>query len=154
MFKGYVDPEEIFSAIFGGERFVPIIGDISLGKDMKEALQKAEEVEEIEDSTPIAKDAKGREILTPEQKAKREEQKAKKEALEKQVNAEVRKAELYLSPRLNFLLFQKAKAREERIQKLVEQLERKLSIYVESATGPNDQDVGKSWREICRLEAE
>jgi hypothetical protein len=34
-----VDPEEIFSAIFGGERFVPIIGHISLGKDMKDALQ-------------------------------------------------------------------------------------------------------------------
>jgi DnaJ-class molecular chaperone len=37
-----VDPEEIFSAIFGGERFVPIIGHISLGKDMKEALQNEE----------------------------------------------------------------------------------------------------------------
>lgn len=34
-----MDPEEIFSAIFGGERFVPIIGHISLGRDMKDALQ-------------------------------------------------------------------------------------------------------------------
>ncbi|CAE6466814.1 unnamed protein product [Rhizoctonia solani] len=40
--SGFVDPEEIFSAIFGGERFVPIIGHISLGKDMKDALQNEE----------------------------------------------------------------------------------------------------------------
>ncbi|KAG9016557.1 hypothetical protein FRB95_006663 [Tulasnella sp. JGI-2019a] len=33
---GYVDPEEVFSAIFGGDRFIPLIGEISLGKDMKE----------------------------------------------------------------------------------------------------------------------
>src|ERR1700712_339700 len=29
---GFVDPEEIFGAMFGGERFAPIIGQISLAK--------------------------------------------------------------------------------------------------------------------------
>ncbi|KAG8913620.1 hypothetical protein FRC00_001985 [Tulasnella sp. 408] len=134
---GYVDPEEVFSAIFGGDRFVPIIGEISLGKEMKEALQQAEEAEEeeasattIEGSTPVQRDSKGKPILSPEQKAKKLEK-------EKKIAAE------------------KARLREERVKKLVENLDRKLSIYVESVTGaPTDAEVAKSWREICRLEAE
>ncbi|KAG8911514.1 hypothetical protein FRC01_005674 [Tulasnella sp. 417] len=134
---GYVDPEEVFSAIFGGDRFVPIIGEISLGKEMKEALQQAEEAEEeessantIEGSTPVHRDSKGKPILSPEQRAKKLEK-------EKKIAAE------------------KARLREERVKKLVENLDRKLSIYVESVTGaPTDAEVAKSWREICRLEAE
>ena len=66
---GFVDPEEIFGSIFGGERFVPIIGHISLAKDMKAALQE----EEDNESENVQRDAKGREILSPEEKARREE---------------------------------------------------------------------------------
>lgn len=73
---GFVDPEEIFSTIFGGERFLPIIGQISLAKDMKAALQEEEDNEEV-----VQRDAKGREILSPEEKARREE-KARKVAAE------------------------------------------------------------------------
>ncbi|KAI0366481.1 DnaJ-domain-containing protein [Pilatotrama ljubarskyi] len=122
---GFVDPEEIFSTIFGGERFVPIIGHISLAKDMKAALQEEEENE----SENVPRDAKGREILSPEEKARREE-KARKAAAEK------------------------AAARAERVQKLVENLDRKLSIFTESAASPNDPQVSESFRTICRLEAE
>lgn len=78
---GFVDPEEVFGTIFGGDRFVPIIGHISLAKDMKAALQEAEETEEDADGKPIQRDAKGREILSPEEKARREE-KARKTAAE------------------------------------------------------------------------
>lgn len=70
--------------IFGGERFEPIIGHISLAKDMKTALQEADELEgegEGEGGRKIMRDAKGREIITPEEKAKREE-KARKIAAE------------------------------------------------------------------------
>lgn len=49
---------------------------------------------------------------------------------------------------------QKAAARKERVDKLVEQLERKLGIFAESATGPNDPQVTQSYRQICQLEAE
>ena len=49
---------------------------------------------------------------------------------------------------------QKAAAREVRVKKLVENLELKLSIFTESATGPNDKEVTESWRTICNLEAE
>lgn len=81
---GFMDPEEVFSAIFGGERFVPIIGDISLGKEMKSALQEADEAEQgvADGSGPKRlKDSKGKDVLTPEEKAKKEE-KDKKAAAE------------------------------------------------------------------------
>jgi hypothetical protein len=63
---------KVFGAIFGGERFIPIIGNISLAHDMKTALQEADELE-----TPVQRDAKGREILSPEEKARREEKQRK-----------------------------------------------------------------------------
>ncbi|KAF8321237.1 DnaJ-domain-containing protein [Clavulina sp. PMI_390] len=129
---GFVDPEEIFSSIFGGERFVAIIGDISLGKEMKSALQEADEAEEAEGTGPKrVKDAKGKDILSPEEKAKKEEKDRKAAA-------------------------ERAAAREARVSKLVENLERKLSIYTESATGvaASDVDVMRSWKQICAIEAE
>ncbi|KAK1232066.1 DnaJ-like protein [Marasmius sp. AFHP31] len=125
---GYVDPEEVFSAIFGGERFVPIIGQISLARDMKTALQEAEEADPDGDGKRL-KDSKGRDILTEEEKARKDEKDRKKAA-------------------------ERAAARAERVNKLVENLERKLSIFTESATGVNDQDVTRSWKTICELEAE
>ncbi|KAG2113481.1 DnaJ-domain-containing protein [Suillus discolor] len=125
---GFVDPEEIFGAMFGGERFAPIIGQISLAKDMKAALQEVEENED-EDNKDVKRDAKGKEILSEEEKARKEEK-------EKKLAAE------------------KAAARAERVQKLVENLGRKLSIFTESATSPYDPDVTNSWRTICQLEAE
>jgi hypothetical protein len=49
---------------------------------------------------------------------------------------------------------QKAAVRAERVQKLVDNLERKLGIFTESATGPGDLDVLNSWKTICELETE
>lgn len=69
---GYVDPEEVFGAIFGGDRFTPIIGQISLARDMKAALQEADEALE-EGEMKRQKDAKGRDIISPEEKAKKDE---------------------------------------------------------------------------------
>ncbi|KAI6012205.1 DnaJ-domain-containing protein [Pisolithus marmoratus] len=124
---GFVDPEELFSAIFGGERFVPIIGQISLARDMKAALQEAEEAEEA-NAKEVKRDAKGKEIISGEEKARREEK-------ERKTNAE------------------KAAARAERVGKLVENLERKLAIFTESASGPDDLNVITSWRHLCQMEA-
>ncbi|KAJ6510449.1 X-domain of DnaJ-containing-domain-containing protein [Mycena sanguinolenta] len=128
---GFVDPEEVFGAIFGGDRFIPIIGQISLARDMKAALQEADEAEAEEAARAGTRllDAKGRPVIS-------EEEKAAKEAKNRVKSAE------------------KAKMREERIKQLVENLDRKLSIFTESATGPNDPDVTSSWRTICGLEAE
>ena len=56
---------------------MPIIGHISLAKDMKAALQEADEEG---DGKVVQRDAKGREILSPEEKARRDE-KARKAAV-------------------------------------------------------------------------
>ncbi|CAG8683575.1 4356_t:CDS:2 [Funneliformis caledonium] len=40
---GFVNPEDFFRQQFGGDRFVDIIGEISIGRDMKEVLQNAAE---------------------------------------------------------------------------------------------------------------
>jgi len=77
---GFVNPEEVFGAIFGGECFLPLIGQLSLAQDMKTALQKADETEG-EGTVVVVCDAKGRKIISPEEKEKRDE-KAHKVAAE------------------------------------------------------------------------
>ncbi|GAB5589545.1 DnaJ-like protein [Umbelopsis nana] len=70
---GFVDPEEFFKQSFGGDRFVDIIGEISIGRDMRDAIETAET------------DGDGNEDdLTPEEKAERAAQKdqAEKERAE------------------------------------------------------------------------
>ncbi|KAI9276555.1 X-domain of DnaJ-containing-domain-containing protein [Sporodiniella umbellata] len=42
---GFVDPEDFFKQSFGGEAFVDIIGEISIGKEMREAIDTAEDEE-------------------------------------------------------------------------------------------------------------
>ena len=51
---GYVDPEPVFSVLFGGEKFVPIIGSISLAKEMKAAMQEGEEDDYEEEAATVA----------------------------------------------------------------------------------------------------
>ncbi|KAI9244431.1 X-domain of DnaJ-containing-domain-containing protein [Helicostylum pulchrum] len=92
---GFVDPEDFFKQSFGGDRFVDMIGEISIGKDMREALETQEESEDIDPK-----------LLTPEQKAERDE---KKQKLEKA----------------------RAEARESRVEALASKLINKLSLYTE-----------------------
>ncbi|KAG0250281.1 hypothetical protein BG011_008508 [Mortierella polycephala] len=54
---GFVNPEAFFKQQFGGDRFVDIIGEISIGRDMRDALNESED-DTVE--------------LTPEEKAKQE----------------------------------------------------------------------------------
>ncbi|KAF9155988.1 hypothetical protein DFQ26_009514 [Actinomortierella ambigua] len=60
---GFVNPEAFFKSQFGGDRFVDIIGEISIGRDMRDALNDPED----EDTGS----------LSPEEKARREEVKDK-----------------------------------------------------------------------------
>lgn len=134
---GFVDPEQVFGSLFGGERFADIIGTISIGKDMKEALQQdSDDLERQangDDSMVTSGESTTKPTLTPEQKAAKEEKERK-------------------------LTAQREKQRQERVSKLVEKLIRKLSIYTESIRNANDpileKEVEKSFREITRLEAE
>ncbi|KAI9493137.1 X-domain of DnaJ-containing-domain-containing protein [Zychaea mexicana] len=73
---GFVDPEEFFRQSFGGERFVDIIGEISIGRDMREALETAD-----------AESNENEQNLTPEEKAEREAQKEKMEQERAQTRA-------------------------------------------------------------------
>jgi len=124
-----MDPEEVFGGLFGGDRFRDIIGTVSLGREMKEALQK--------DSSELQAEAEGQADsepkLTPEQVAAKE-QEAQRLAQEKAVQ------------------------REERVSELTDKLARKLSIYAESVhTAENEAQVDEaraSFCEIVRLEAE
>lgn len=70
---------------------MPIIGNISLARDMKTALQEAEDTDADEEQphAPRPKDAKGREILSPEEKAKKEEKERIKAEKDRQKAAEV-----------------------------------------------------------------
>ncbi|RHZ90084.1 hypothetical protein Glove_8g46 [Diversispora epigaea] len=60
---GFVNPEDFFKQQFGGDRFVDIIGEISIGRDMKEVLQHTIDEED----------------LTEEEKAHRESNKVNQE---------------------------------------------------------------------------
>lgn len=83
---GFVDPEEVFGAIFGGERFVPIIGHISLARDMKSAMQEVDEEDENSSDALAHVSASGssgptsprlgkngKPQLSPEEKARKDE---------------------------------------------------------------------------------
>lgn len=73
---GYVDPEQIFSQLFGGGRFASIVGEISLGREMKRALQEADEAEDGDESANASSQLQGgkeRRVLSPAEKAKKEE---------------------------------------------------------------------------------
>jgi hypothetical protein len=56
---------------------VPIIGHISLGKDMKTALQEAEDAEHDSQGRKVLRDSKGKAILSEGEKAKRDEKEQK-----------------------------------------------------------------------------
>lgn len=113
-----VDPEDFFKQSFGGDRFVDIIGEISIGKDMREALESHEQEQEEVDPK----------LLTPEQKAEREE---KKEKLEKARSA----------------------ARETRVHALTTKLINKLSLYTELNDIP-EEARSAAFSNIIQIEAE
>lgn len=64
-----MDPEEFFKQSFGGDRFIDIIGEISIGRDMRDALETQEAEDDNDDTSS----------LTPEEKAEREAKKEKAE---------------------------------------------------------------------------
>ena len=69
--------------MFGGERFQDIIGTVSLGQELKTAMQKEEPEEGAEangdnsSGTTVSKD-KAKKELTPEQKAAKAEEEAER----------------------------------------------------------------------------
>lgn len=121
--EAMVDPEAIFSQLFGGERFQDIIGTISLGTEMKSAMQDDEDEDEGEGVVAATTGPDGKPKLSPEQQAQVDRKKEAKRAAEEKVNAE------------------KAKVREARVIDLVERLRTRLAIFTEQATSEDDQQI-------------
>ncbi|KAK4058150.1 DnaJ-like protein [Microbotryomycetes sp. JL221] len=146
---GIVDPESIFSQLFGGERFQDIIGTLSLGQEMKSAMQEEQDDDEEEgeagqgkDSTvtkaannKVGPDGKPVQKSAEELEAERKKKEAK-EAVEK------KQAE------------QKAQARQERVQKLANKLMDKLALFTEQAQDEEDQQIASGVRTMWSIEAE
>ncbi|KAI5449020.1 DnaJ-like protein, variant 2 [Naganishia albida] len=136
---GFQDPEVVFGTMFGGERFQDWIGTISIGKDMKDALEQEQEQQTEmaqylqnaqQSGRPVPTSSGGQPILTPELVARRQQ-------------------------RQKALADKKAAARKERVEKLSRNLINKLSIFTESARGDeSDKAITASFKEICRIEAE
>lgn len=152
--NGFVDPEEVFSSLFGGERFEDIIGKVSIGAEMKASLQREHDQQEKESgaqggsgavdggegsagSSSSSKAAvKARKDMTPEEReADRKEREAKR-AQEKAEAAE------------------RARVREERVSELYAKLMKKIAIFTEQAASPLDQEVSRSVRAIWAIEAD
>lgn len=109
--------------LFGGERFADIIGTISLGAEMKTALQQQNE----EEPGPSAAGGK-KPDLTPEEKAAKAKEDAASSA-------------------------ERAKIREERVAKLSATLVRKLALFSEQATSETDDTLRRTVRQIWEIEA-
>ncbi|KAI8457449.1 DNAJ protein Caj1/Djp1-type [Phakopsora pachyrhizi] len=132
--QGFVDPEVIFSTLFGGEKFQDIIGTISLGQEMKSALQKESEDDEDEPgnqlvptSQPLPPEVNPKKTLTAEQRAKKQAA-ADAEALERK------------------------KTRDARVSHLSEKLKNRLCLYTEQAETEFDQPVMDSVKMIWTIE--
>ncbi|BGP29086.1 DnaJ-like protein [Rhodotorula toruloides] len=138
-----VDPEVIFSTLFGGERFQDIIGTISLGSEMKSAMQ-LDESDDEDDSSPSSSTAvssassstattkRPKKPLTPEQERRR--------ALKAEQEAK--------------LAAEKQKVREERVKVLSDKLRDKLALYAEQAQGEEDRQIADGVRTMWSIEAE
>ncbi|GEM06559.1 chaperone regulator [Rhodotorula toruloides] len=143
-----VDPEVIFSTLFGGERFQDIIGTISLGSEMKSAMQLDDSDDEDDPSTSsstavssttassssssAAATKRPKKPLTPEQERRR--------ALKAEQEAK--------------LAAEKQKVREERVKLLSDKLRDKLALYAEQAQGEEDRQIADGVRTMWSIEAE
>lgn len=58
----FQDPEEVFGKMFGGDKFEDLVGQISIGKDMKDAFQQQAELQPED----MMIGPTGRPMMTPE----------------------------------------------------------------------------------------
>lgn len=119
-----VDPEAVFSSLFGGEKFQDIIGTISLGQEMKAAMQEEPEEEDEDDQVEAGPSNSQVGQVGPNQNGTVQDGKKKKKELSPEAKA--RKAELERKQNE-----EREKARAERVAKLEAALKKKLGIFTE-----------------------
>ncbi|KAK4054748.1 DnaJ-like protein [Microbotryomycetes sp. JL201] len=135
---GIVDPESIFSQLFGGERFQDIIGTLSLGQEMKSAMQEEQEDDDEHgagEGSKVTKTNGSAMTVGPDGKPVQkspEELEADRKKKEAKEAAERKQAE------------QKAAAREERVKKLAGKLMDKLALFTEQAQGEEDAQIASA----------
>ena len=88
-----VNPEEFFKQQFGGDRFVDIIGEISIGRDMKEVLQNAS-MDETSNANSAGGDVRRRENNKNVQDEERE--KIRQERVDKLVSKLIERLDYYV----------------------------------------------------------
>ncbi|KZO97306.1 DnaJ-domain-containing protein [Calocera viscosa TUFC12733] len=143
---GFVDPEEVFGKLFGGEKFVPLVGNISIGRDMKDALVEADE-EAAKAEVQAAEGAAEGEAGAGGKRLEGKDGEREQKEIERQRRVEKDEKDRKAAA-------ERKKEREERVAKLVENLERKLAVFTENATTETDRVAMESWRAQCVLEAE
>ncbi|BGP05013.1 DnaJ-like protein [Rhodotorula toruloides] len=139
-----VDPEVIFSTLFGGERFQDIIGTISLGSEMKSAMQ-LDESDDEDESSPSSSTAVSSTSTSSTAAIKR----TKKPLTPEQERRRALKAEQEAK-----LAAEKQKVREERVKVLSDKLRDKLALYAEQAQGEEDKQIADGVRTMWSIEAE
>lgn len=152
-----VDPEAIFSTLFGGERFQDIIGTISLGSEMKSAMQEEHEDDDDDDNdnegaaaaaSVVNANANGQAAAaaaggssssstTPTATTTKStkptltpEQAAIKEEKQRRKDEHERKVQT-----------EKARVREQRVRQLAVKLRDKLALFSEQAVGEDDKQI-------------
>jgi len=134
-----VDPEAVFSSLFGGEKFQDIIGTISLGQEMKAAMQEEPE-EDDEEEEAEAGPSTGSQVGQVGQNQNGLTQDGKKKKKELSPEAKARKAELDKKQSE-----ERERARAARVAKLEAALTKKLGIYTEQLKhGGSRQEVSQS----------
>ncbi|GAA5845022.1 hypothetical protein JCM3766R1_004851 [Sporobolomyces carnicolor] len=165
-----VDPEAIFSTLFGGERFQDIIGTISLGSEMKSAMQEEHEDDDDDDNnnegaaaaaSVVNASANGQaaaaaaggsssssttSTATTTKSTKptlTPEQAAIKEEKQRRKDEHERKVQT-----------EKARVREQRVRQLAVKLRDKLALFSEQAVGEDDKQIADGVRTMWSIEAE
>lgn len=153
-----VDPEKFFEDIFGGESFVPYVGELTMLKNLTKELElQSQEEEHTRKKEQVKDDAERAERYYTENPTSvssnkylgdsdlnnlthEEQTKAVEEQRKKELEAEREKLE------------EEQRIHREEIQKdLTEKLINRLSLYTET---DKSQDVIESFKEKFRLEAE
>ncbi|KAJ1965636.1 DnaJ-like protein [Dipsacomyces acuminosporus] len=128
-----VDPTFFFNQLFGGERFVNMIGELNIISELNSVVEEHEEEEEASAKDGKAIDS-GTTTTEDEKQAKKMEKKRRKEELtKKQHEAEERN--------------------KARVAKLAENLKAKLDIYVEN-TQADPKRALAAWEAQIQAEAE
>ncbi|GAA6043119.1 hypothetical protein JCM8097_004326, partial [Rhodosporidiobolus ruineniae] len=134
-----VDPEAIFSTLFGGERFQDIIGTISLGSEMKSAMQADESDDEGGEDDPASSTvATSSSSAAPSTSAAGSKKREKKPLSPAQLARKKEKEEQEQK-----LAAEKQKVREERVKKLADKLRDKLALFSEQAHGEEDAQIAE-----------